>query len=283
MPTNYLTTFANGGSANLPNESTWQGLTERSTGFQTGLAKSSYFNRLFAQGAVGSYVIGRMVVNYANEDADLSGNDLYTNYLTALRTYIGNYYMPLAGGAVTNGNWAYRTIDSGYLRISGGSSASLGGNVVFRGEAASNNAGGVELMANDGVNSIAIKINANGDVEYNTSAHHVAFGKGTYTLTNYCAPGYLTTNSTILRFTLPILTRGTVSFSDITASVRVGTGGFTTPGGSTAESIIPVGVSVSVSALDNALSVTLTKSAGWNATNNSTVTVFISTMTFTIS
>lgn len=369
MPTNYLTQFATSGTANLPTESTWQNLTERATGFQTGLARSSYFNRLFAQGANAAYVIGQMVVDYASQDADLDGATLYTNFKTAMSGYIGGSFLPKSGGTMTGaitksgtllaksssdnsyveidggtdynkgaylrlegkdssnagqarltctdgantyslildpatgtaqwrsgalltthlanvvsaGNWIYKNNGTSYLRISGGSSASTGGNVVFRGESASSNAGGVELWAGDGNNTAEVLLLP--DSNMTIASKHICYGKGTHTLTNMSAYGYVTSGGTAMTLLFPFKVAGTVAatgLTTLTASVRRGTGGYTNPGGETSASLIPSGVTKTIGIREQHMWVTLVRSAGWGATNNETVVAASVSITFTV-
>lgn len=370
MPTNYLTQFATSGTANLPVESTWQNLTERATGFQTGLARSAYFNRLFAQGANAAYVIGQMVVDYASQDADLDGATLYSNFKTAVNSYVGGSFLPKSGGTMTgaitrSGVVLQGSSDTSYQRYTGGTVYANGAALTIWSKSHSTNAGQFELSCNDGVNSCymrgypdgtvkwtggtiefatsgTIRIapstyglslwsgdnnfdgaslqffgrshssyagrfylrastkssaadtsgqsadlvgQADGHLTWGGTTKPLAVGKGERSYSNIGASGYLTTNATVLCFYLPILVAGTsVSITTLTASVRVGTGGFTTPGGSTAESLIPAGVvTQSVTMSGNFMRVLLTKSAGWGATNNTPVSVQITSLKFTVS
>lgn len=368
MPTNYLTQFATSGTANLPVETTWQNLTERATGFQTGLARSSYFNRLFAQGANAAYVLGQLVVDYASQDANLNGETLYTNFKTALNSYVGGSFLPLAGGTMsgtitrngvaiqngydngdvtlygataytkgayfnlygkdhatypgqfrlicnngtntysligdpsdgslkwkgsdiitagggvaTSGNWLYKNNGTGYLRISGGSSALTGGNVVFKGESASSNAGGVELWAVDGNNTAEVLLLP--DSNMTIASKHICYGKGTHTLTNMSAYGYVTSGGTAMTLLFPFKVSGTVAatgLTTLTAIVRRGTGGYTNPGGETSTSLIPSGVTKTIGIREQHMWVTLVRSAGWGATNNETVVAASVSITFTV-
>lgn len=285
MPTNYLTQFATSGTANLPTESTWQNLTERATGFQTGLARSSYFNRLFAQGANAAYVLGQFVVDYASQNANLNGATLYTNFKTALNTFGATGFTSLsAGNTVTTNNWIQRNGTASNLRISGGGSYSTGGNIQLFGETSYYH-GAAFIWASDGENSVSLRTHPSGSIEINGTSNHVAFGKGTYTVTNIRASGYLTGGGTSMVLYVPLQVVGTIAADDLTelkATVRVGTGGYTSPG-STSESIIPSEVSKTVSVRDGAVNLTLTRSAGWGQPTNTTVIAQISSITFTVS
>lgn len=192
MPTNFLTTFANGVSANLPVETTWQGLTERATGFQTGLARSDYFNRLFAQGAVGAYVIGKLVVDYANQDATLSGSTLYTNFKTALPAFLSSSFLPLSGGTMTGAiskqnNVVNNTVDSGYTSFWGASTSTDGAILTLTGKDNTTYSGAWMIRAGDSVNTATLQgtptgsLNWNGrEVErvHNTSGKYIKLDSG---------------------------------------------------------------------------------------------------------
>ena len=348
MPTNYLTQFATSGTANLPTEATWQNLTERATGFQTGLARSSYFNRLFAQGANAAYVLGQFVVDYASQDANLNGATLYSNFKTALNSYVGRSFLPLSGGTMTgvivrngiaiqnaydtgnveirgatsytkgaflvlygqdhatnpgifsifarnannaysligdpsdgslkwrgadiitatggvatSGNWLYRNNSTSYLRISGGSSASTGGNVVLRGESASTNPGGVELWAN----TKQMTLSADGRLVWD--GRDRCFGLGTYSNIHLKGVGYLTASATSLDLILPVpfgTGVSSITLTSVVGTIRVGAGGYLTPGNTTTSDVLTgstVGPWYNLNS--NCPTLRLTRSAGWGS------------------
>lgn len=348
MPTNYLTQFATSGSANLPTEATWQSLTERATGFQTGLARSSYFNRLFAQGSNAAYVIGQMVVDYASQDADLDGANLYSNFKTALNSYVGGSYLAKSGGTMTgiivrngilvqnstdggsveirgatsytkgafitlygqdhgtnpgkfeiyarnannaysligdpsdgslkwkgndiitatggvatSGNWLYRSNSTSYVRISGGSTASTGGNVVFRGESASTNPGGVEIWAH----TKQMTLTSGGGLKWDGRDRF--YDLGTYSNVHWKGVGYLTSSATALDLILPIAFSSGVSsvtMTSVTGNLRVGAGGYLKPGDSSSSDVLS-GATVSWFNFNtsNCPTLRLTRSAGWGS------------------
>lgn len=169
MPTNYLTQFATSSGANLPAESDWQAITERSTGFQTGLARSAWFNRLFAQGAVAGYALGQFVVEYGNADADLNGDNLYSNFKTALNARVSASYLAKAGGTMTgtitrNGVLAQSGTESGAISIQNGTnSAAGGGGIWLYGASHSTSPGKVRLQAYDSTNQTYYALDVNGD------------------------------------------------------------------------------------------------------------------------
>ena len=89
MATNKLLPFANGVGANVTDYDTWSALaTLLSQGFTTGVARSDYANRVFAQGALASYILGQFVVDQTAQDADLNESVFYTNFKNALVSYI---------------------------------------------------------------------------------------------------------------------------------------------------------------------------------------------------
>ena len=88
MAENKLVPFANGASANVVDETTWQGNSlsaVRTTGFQSGIAKSAQVNRVLAQGASAGYAIGELIKDYAAEDATIDASALYTGFVDALK------------------------------------------------------------------------------------------------------------------------------------------------------------------------------------------------------
>ena len=88
MATNELLRFANGQGANVIEFSDWQSRSEVENGFVAGIARSAHMNRIFAQGALASYVMGQLIVSQLNQDAKLEDQDFYTNFLSALVKYV---------------------------------------------------------------------------------------------------------------------------------------------------------------------------------------------------
>ena len=91
MATNQLLPFANGDTPNVLDFATWNTLAARLTGFQSGIASSQQFNRILAQGGAAGYVIGQMVANFAQQDATIDAETLYTNFLNALKSFVGTF------------------------------------------------------------------------------------------------------------------------------------------------------------------------------------------------
>ena len=88
MATNELLPFANGGGANVIDFSSWNALSQRQSGFVSGVASSQQFNRILAQGGAAGYVVGQMVADLANQNATIDATTLYTNFKLALQTFI---------------------------------------------------------------------------------------------------------------------------------------------------------------------------------------------------
>ena len=97
MATNKLTPFAYAVGANVISYERWIALTTTlANGFTSGIASSEQFNRLLAQGAAAGYVIGQIIVDGLNVDADpLDPASLVSNFKAALD------FLPLAGGTMS--------------------------------------------------------------------------------------------------------------------------------------------------------------------------------------
>jgi hypothetical protein len=104
MAQNQLLPFANGATPNVIDFSEWSGLTTiLGQGFVTGVAKSAQVNRLLAQGALASYILGQLVVDQISQDATLDEAALYTNFKAALKAYIEANAMALNGAQTIGG------------------------------------------------------------------------------------------------------------------------------------------------------------------------------------
>lgn len=102
MAKNELLPFANGEDANVLSTAQWEALTDiLENGFQSGIARSEQVNRVLAQGAVASYVLGQLIVDQLNKDATLDKNTLYQNLVSALQENAKDVCLPLSGGNVT--------------------------------------------------------------------------------------------------------------------------------------------------------------------------------------
>jgi microcystin-dependent protein len=136
MATNKLIPFANGVGANVISFERWLELTTTlNNGFSSGIASSEQFNRLLAQGASAGYVIGKIIVDGLNVDADpLDADALAANFKQALD------FLPINGGTM-KGTIAFQTVtgtnsktliqaqmaDSDYFRIRVSGTATDGG------------------------------------------------------------------------------------------------------------------------------------------------------------
>lgn len=102
MAKNELLPFANGEDANVLPTNQWEALTDiLENGFQSGIAKSEQVNRVLAQGAVASYVLGQLIVDQLNKDATLDKSALYQNLILALQENAKDACLPLSGGTVS--------------------------------------------------------------------------------------------------------------------------------------------------------------------------------------
>lgn len=88
MATNELLRFASGEGANVVSFQDWLERSEPTTGFMAGIARSSHMNRIFAQGALASFVMGQLIVSQLEQDAKLEDPDFYTKFLSALVKYV---------------------------------------------------------------------------------------------------------------------------------------------------------------------------------------------------
>lgn len=107
MAKNELLPFANGEDANVLPTNQWEALTDiLENGFQSGVARSEQVNRVLAQGAVASYVLGQLIVDELNQDATLDKDTLYQRLVSALESKAKDVCLPLSGGkimgAITN-------------------------------------------------------------------------------------------------------------------------------------------------------------------------------------
>jgi hypothetical protein len=69
----------------------------------TGVARSDYANRVFAQGALASYILGQFVVDQTAQDADLNESVFYTNFKNALKAYVESNAVALNGAQTVGG------------------------------------------------------------------------------------------------------------------------------------------------------------------------------------
>lgn len=102
MATNQLLPFANGAGANVETYANWSALAQVSTGFGSGLAVSKYFNYILAQGGAAGYAIGKVIVDWLDEDATIDATTLGTNFEAALEAKFINS-LPVATAETLGG------------------------------------------------------------------------------------------------------------------------------------------------------------------------------------
>ena len=89
MATNELLPFGMGDSPNRITFEDWNTLPARLTGFQSGIASSQQFNYILAQGGIAGYILGQLIVDFAQQDATLDNADaLYTSLKNALAAFV---------------------------------------------------------------------------------------------------------------------------------------------------------------------------------------------------
>lgn len=126
MAKNELLPFADGEDANVLPTNQWEALTDiLENGFQSGIAKSEQVNRVLAQGAVASYVLGQLIVDELNQDATLDKDTLYQRLVSALESKAKDVCLSLSGGNVM-GNLTVQ--GKNVLRSVNGSTADASGN-----------------------------------------------------------------------------------------------------------------------------------------------------------
>lgn len=174
MAKNELLPFANGEDANVLPTQQWEALTDiLENGFQSGIARSEQVNRVLAQGAVASYVLGQLIVDQLNKDATLDKDTLYQNLILALQENAKDACLPLSGGTLTgnlvmhNGCIIENDVNTGWTRIYGGDDLITGGRIQIAGKDCSGYEGQVWIVPNDGTNAPAFKLFPDGDATWN--------------------------------------------------------------------------------------------------------------------
>ena len=132
MAKNELLPFASGEDANVLPTNQWEALTDIiQNGFQSGIAKSEQVNRVLAQGAVASYVLGQLIVDELGKDATLDKDTLYQNLLKALQENAKDACLPINGSGAMTGylgtyNGMFKMLDNaGYMKLIAGDGAYL--------------------------------------------------------------------------------------------------------------------------------------------------------------
>ena len=174
MAKNELLPFANGEDANILNTSQWEALTDIvENGFQSGIARSEQVNRVLAQGAIASYVLGQLIVDELSQDATLDKDTLYQRLVKALQENAKDACLPLAGGtmtgdiAITNGKNIKNTVDTGWTRLLGGTALETGGRIQMAGKCCSGYEGQVWIVPNNGTSAPALKLLSDGSATWN--------------------------------------------------------------------------------------------------------------------
>lgn len=166
MAKNELLPFANGEDANVLPTQQWEALTDiLENGFQSGVARSEQVNRVLAQGAVASYVLGQLIVDQLNKDATLDKSALYQNLILALQENAKDVCLPLTGGKLVGG---VNLNGKGFLEFGSGE-VKLTSNTESGIEAYSSNSqykGVTAIIASDGVTRRQLDVNANGDAKW---------------------------------------------------------------------------------------------------------------------
>ncbi|MBR2679431.1 MAG: hypothetical protein IKE23_01475 [Exiguobacterium sp.] len=142
MATNQLLPFANGAGANVETFANWSALAQVATGFGSGLAVSKYFNYILAQGGAAGYAIGKVIVDWLDEDATIDATTLGTNFEAALNAKFGGY-LPLTGGTMSGNILS----SASSFSIAGGTTLNYSPRVTFTSPTASTNAGNFSLTA----------------------------------------------------------------------------------------------------------------------------------------
>ena len=104
MSANELLPFALGDTPNMIGFDEWKALPARLTGFQSGIASSAQFNRIFAQGGLAGYLFGQFIVEMTKKDAKLNADELYAHFLEALASWGWAQDNTLSGGKLLDGS-----------------------------------------------------------------------------------------------------------------------------------------------------------------------------------
>ena len=88
MATNQLLRFANGNLPNIIEFDEWQNQPEVSKGFVSGIAKSSNINRVLAQGALASWIVGQLIVEQLNKDVTLDSETIFDDFKNSIAKFV---------------------------------------------------------------------------------------------------------------------------------------------------------------------------------------------------
>jgi hypothetical protein len=94
---NQILPFAIGEGSNVTDPTAWSAVAARMTGFQSGIANSSYYNTVFRQTAFVATVIAQLVADQAGRDVMDDGNtdEFYALLTDALFIMLGQINSPL--------------------------------------------------------------------------------------------------------------------------------------------------------------------------------------------
>lgn len=174
MAKNELLPFADGEDANVLPTAQWEVLTDiLENGFQSGIAKSEQVNRVLAQGAVASYVLGQLIVDQLNKDATLDKNVLYQNLILALQENAKDACLPLSGGTMAGGitlrngdNSIVAPSNDTYIEFEGGTAYGNGASLALYGKNSANTPGSFKLFANNGTTRNSFIGDADGNLTW---------------------------------------------------------------------------------------------------------------------
>lgn len=161
MATNQLLRFAHGTLPNIISYAEWRGLPEVNKGFVSGIAKSANMNRVFAQGALASYVMGQAIVTLLDKDATLESDTFYEDFMSAVAKYVPS---AIADKSIASAKIADKSITTAKLADYAVGATQLGSNAVTNVKIADGAVTGTKL-ANDSVTQSKIASKAVGTNE----------------------------------------------------------------------------------------------------------------------
>ncbi len=88
MATNQLLPFASGENPNVLPFDDWNSLPARLTGFQSGIASSQQFNRVLAQGALASWIVGQLIVEQLSKDVTLDSETIFDDFKNSIAKFV---------------------------------------------------------------------------------------------------------------------------------------------------------------------------------------------------
>ena len=88
MATNQLLRFANGNLPNIIDFDEWQNQPEVSKGFVSGIAKSANINRVLAQGALASWIVGQLIVEQLSKDVTLDSETIFNDFKSSIAKFV---------------------------------------------------------------------------------------------------------------------------------------------------------------------------------------------------